>query len=77
MIDTAVEMMFRLWCQGEDFGTAHERHAKRWLDAVLASDPHVVASIEPVADDAPLFLIPGDAEGTEHNDHGADDQKHT
>jgi ketosteroid isomerase-like protein len=47
-------MTYRLWIGPEDFGTAAERQAKAWLEVARMHDSD--ARIEPVADDAPVFL---------------------
>jgi hypothetical protein len=49
-------MTYRLWCEGEDYGTAGERQAQMWLTQQRAQYADEEAHIEPVADDAPVFL---------------------
>jgi hypothetical protein len=46
----------RLWIGNEDYGTAGDEQAELWLAYQRERYPDVVARIETVADDAPLFL---------------------
>jgi hypothetical protein len=48
--------MYRLWVGDEDYGTASEKAAKMWLAYYEERYPTDGARIEPVSDDAPVFL---------------------
>jgi hypothetical protein len=48
--------MKRLWIGDEDYGTAGDRQADLWLQAHRERYPDQPARIEPVPDDAPVFL---------------------
>jgi hypothetical protein len=48
---------YRLWENGEDMGTVgSERIANMWLEQHFKLSPDEPAHIEPVDDDAPVFL---------------------
>jgi hypothetical protein len=47
-------MIYRLWSDGEDMGTAGEHAARLWLTIAKAKGED--ARMEPVEDDAPVFL---------------------
>ncbi len=48
--------LYRLWKNDEDYGTAGEHAAQRWMEAVRIIEPEADARVEEVADDAPTFL---------------------
>jgi hypothetical protein len=48
--------LYRLWQDGEDYGTASEWVAGMWLSYVQEAYPCTDARIEKVPDDAPVFL---------------------
>lgn len=48
--------LFRMWIDGEDYGTASERAATLMREAVSLRDPMSTYRMEPVEDDAPEFL---------------------
>lgn len=47
-------MLYRLWKDGEDYGTAGERVAKWWLEYALSRGENV--KIQAVPDGSPKFL---------------------
>lgn len=49
-------MMYRLWCEGEDYGTAAAGPAQLWLEHQRTKYPDEEAHLEEVDDDAPVFL---------------------
>lgn len=46
--------LYRMWENGEDYGTASGKAARMWLTVAQANDP--CAYIERVPDQAPVFL---------------------
>lgn len=48
--------IYRMWIDGKDYGTAGGRAATLVREAVSLRDPMSIFRMEPVEDDAPVFL---------------------